>query len=147
MKIIKSFLIVTAGFCAATVSYAQQQQLKTDNSKPAASTVSPPGTRPVLAPDVKPEAKNTTPLKQSEQTEIAAPSPLTREEQVTAPQVKPTLKIVDEKVSTTEPLSAENLKTLNGTAERPKQTAPLTNDQAPKPIQITAPAVKVKENK
>lgn len=147
MKIIKSFLIVAAALGVSTVAHAQQQELKTEIAKPASSSVPPPGTKPALAPDIKPELKNNPPLKRSEQTVVATPSPLTRDEQVRAPQEKPTVKLVDDKVSTTESLSAENLKTLNGTAERPKQATPLTNDQNAKPLPIADPAVlKVKEN-
>ena len=82
MKIIKSFLTVAVILGASTIAQAQQKDLKTDPSKPAATTVPPPGTKPVLAPDVKPDLKNETPLKQSEQPALSTPSPLTRDEQV-----------------------------------------------------------------
>ena len=140
MKFIKSFLIVTVILGASTIARAQSKELKTDPSKPVVTTVPPPGTKPALAPDIKPDMKNETPLKQSEQQPVSAPSPLSRDEQIKDPLEKPKVILADDKASTSQSLGAENLKTLNGTAERPKQAA-LTNDQAVKPLPPAAPAV------
>lgn len=147
MKIIKSFLIVATALGTSTMLYAQQEQIKAETAKPAASTVPPPGSKPALAPDMKPEVKNVQ-LQKSEAAVPATPSPLTREENMKAPQEKPTLKLINEKeVNTTPSLSADNLKTLNGTAEKPKQAAPASNEQNTKPLPIASPVVlKVQQN-
>ena len=55
MKIIKSFFLVTVGIFATTL--LQAQELKTETFKPVKSTVPDPGSKPVLAPDSKPNPK------------------------------------------------------------------------------------------
>lgn len=142
MKIIKSFLLVAAGLFANIL--LQAQELKTETAKPVASAVPPPGSKPVLAADMKPDAKN-MPLKKSEDAAPAAtPSALTRSENIKAPQEKPKLILSDDKEVTTRSLSADEMKTLNGTFERPKPADRPSNDQNAKPLPIAKPAV-VKE--
>ncbi|MFZ1369716.1 MAG: hypothetical protein WAR78_05015, partial [Ferruginibacter sp.] len=71
----------------------------------------------------------------------ATASPLKRDTDIKAPQEKPTVKLSDGNENTTQSLSADNMKTLNGTAERSRQTVPLTNNQNAKPLPISKPAV------
>ncbi|MEO6253324.1 MAG: hypothetical protein ABIO79_08470 [Ferruginibacter sp.] len=130
MKMIQSFLIIATAIAVSNLAHAQQQQMKTEIAKPVASTVPPPGSKPALAPDTK--LVSAIPMVRSENAVVAAPSPLTRN---------------DETKQSTETLSAEKLKTLNGTAERPKQTASVLIDQNATALPIVAPAViKIKEN-
>ena len=145
MKIIKSLLIVATALGASTILYAQQQELKTETAKPVAATVPPPGSKPAVAAEVKPVTAPS--LLRSENVVVAPPSPSTNDAQAATPVVKPTLKLVDDKaVTTTQSLTPDNIKTLNGTAERPKQTAaPAINEQNAKPLPIAAPAVIKKE--
>jgi hypothetical protein len=148
MKIIKSILTAVVLLGTANAIHAQEQQVKTEIAKPAEVTVPAPGSKPAMAPDLKVDTKNNPTFKQSAaQPALTAPTQVNNDVQVTTPLVKPTVKLVDEKASTTASLNAENLKTLNGTTERPKQAAALANDQNMKPLQLAAPAViKPKEN-
>jgi len=100
MKNIKSFLVLAACICTTTLLHAQEVKTeiakKTEAKAPPASTVtSIPSPSPELTPMNGITPKGASP----------ASSPLTRNAN-----------------AATNNLTPEQLKTLNGTAERPKQT-------------------------
>ena len=55
MKIRKFFLLLATGLCATMLVHAQE--IKTQIAKPVESTVPAPGSKPALAPDIKPQLK------------------------------------------------------------------------------------------
>jgi len=140
MKMIKSLLLITAGVCVTTLLHAQEKELKTATAKPVAVTAPPPGTKPAMAATIQPDSK-IKPSGIPGEPVTATASPLKRDTDIKAPQEKPTVKLSDGNENTTQSLSADNMKTLNGTAERSRQTVPLTNNQNAKPLPISKPAV------
>ena len=124
MKIIKSFLFITASLCVTTLVHAQD--IKAEIAKPIESTVPAPGSRPAANTDLIPQPKMIE-FKKSENAVQETPSPYTKVKNDTNPVAS---------------LSAENAKILAGTAERPKQTAPVAASDAPnlKPQTLLAPA-------
>ena len=109
MKIIKSLLIGTVVLCATTLLHAQE--IKTEMLKPTAIKLPPaatitniPSPAPVLMP------MNGVAPKEAPVAALQVPSPLKKEENKN--QVEPNN------------LTSEQLKTLNGTADKPKQIAP-----------------------
>ena len=143
MKIIKTFLLVTVGLCATTL--LQAQEIKTEILKPTAIKLPPASdisNKPSPAPQLKP-MNGVTP--------IEAPSPLKKDENKSQPEDPKTEALTIEANGPKNNLTAEQLKTLNGIAEKPKQTAPavaVLTPQNVKPVMIAAPAPAVvqKEN-
>lgn len=124
MKIIKSFLFITASLCVTTLVHAQD--IKAEIAKPIESTVPAPGSRPAATPELMPQPKMIE-LKKRENAVQETPSPYNKVKNDTNPAAS---------------LSAENAKILAGKAERPKQTTPVAALDAPnvKPQILVAPA-------
>ena len=124
MKIIKSFLFITASLCVTTLVHAQD--IKAEIAKPIESTVPAPGSRPAATPDLISQPKMIE-LRKRENAVQETPSPYNKVKNDTNPAAS---------------LSAENAKILAGKAERPKQTTPVAALDAPnvKPQILVAPA-------
>jgi len=118
MKIIQSFSLITVGLFATTLSLAQE--IKTEVLKPAEIKTPPAaGNKPSPVPELKSQAGITP--KQASVAVLETPSPLKKNENnKLVEESKTEILVRDPKVATNK-LSAENLKTLNGTTERPKQ--------------------------
>ena len=141
MKILKPILLVSLALSVTNLLEAQEMTAKT--SAKTESTIPPAGSKPALAPDMKPETKTASKLMNADPVPATA-SPLTRDQnQMTPEKEKPTFKTIDGK-RITNPLSAENKKTLEGTAKKPQNLAVVPaskNDEQVKPLQLTKPAV------
>jgi hypothetical protein len=140
MKIIKSLLLVSVGLSATLLLHAQE--LKTEVLKqheikaPPASTES---NKPSPLPQLKP-MDGVVP----KEAPVAAqtPSPLKKDENKIQPENLKAIAISKDANGPANKLTPEQLKTLNGTAERPKQTMPAAtlDAQNAKPIIIIAPS-------
>lgn len=142
MKIIKSLLLVSVGLSATVLLHAQE--LKTEVLKqreikaPPASTES---NKPSPAPQLKPMngiAPAAAPVAVAE-----TPSPFKKDkdqQQVNKPQK--TIAVTDAGAAENK-LTTEQLNTLNGTAQRPKQTTPVAalDAQTTKPQILAAPSI------
>ncbi len=138
MKILKSLLLLTVGFCTTTILYAQDvkteiakpEEIKTPN-RAATNTPSP-------APEFKPQPGGALPKAATSSTVAEAPSPLTRKENV-KPEEKEKLEAKTfDAGSIAKPGGEEGRKILAG---KSTSTAPEINNQStidPKP----APQVK-----
>ena len=142
MKIIKSFLLVTRGLCTTTL--LQAQEIKTEILKPTAIKPPPAATItniPSPAPQLNP--MNGVAPKEAPVAATQAPSPLKKDENKSQPEDPKTEALTIEANGPKNNLTAEQLKTLNGIAEKPKQTAPAATLDAPqniKPAILLAPA-------
>lgn len=126
MKIIKSFLFITASLCVTTLIHAQD--IKAEIAKPIESTVPAPGSKPAATANVTPQPKMIE-LRKSENAVQETPSPYK----------------VKNDTNPAASLSAENAKILAGKAERPKLTAPVAALDAPNVVkpQILVPSAPV----
>ncbi len=129
MKIIKPFLLVTVGLCATSLLHAQE--IKTEILKPT-EIKAPPATTitnmPSPAPMLMP--MNGVAPKEAAVVTSPTPSPLNKDEN-------------KKQVGPINNLTSEQLKTLNGIAQKPKSIAPVaTLDAAQniKPVIVSAPA-------
>lgn len=142
MKILKSLLLVSVGLSATALLQAQElktQVLKQSETKaPPASTES---NKPSPLPQLKPMGgivPAAAPVAASQ-----TPSPLKKDEsgnQVNQP--KKATATTDAN-ATENKLTTEQLNTLNGTAQRPKQTTPVAalDAQTAKPQILAAPSI------
>lgn len=118
---------------ASTLIYAQD--LKPEMAKPIENTVPAPGSKVAATAAVAPVPKMKFEVVETA-TQVTA-SPLTRDERSAS---------ADKNANGV--LSAAQMKTLSGKAERPKQVAPVSDDNSAKPLPIAAPVIlKVQENK
>ena len=129
MKIIKTLLLGTVALFATALLHAQE--IKTEMLKPTAIKLPPASdisNKPSPAPQLKP-MNGVAPI-EATVTALQAPSPFNKDENKN--QVEPINN-----------LTAEQLKTLNGIADKPKQIAPAANldaQQNIKPAILLAPA-------
>ena len=136
MKLIKSFLLVTVTLSATTL--LQAQEIKTEVKALPAAVVS---NKPSPAPELKP--MNGVAPKEAPVEATQAPSPLKKDENKNQPEDLKVVVLTKEANGPKNNLTAEQLKTLNGIADKPKQTAPAAAALTPlivKPIMIIAPA-------
>ena len=149
MKIIKSFLLVAVALSATTLLHAQS--LKPELVKETDVKLSPPATtdkKKLPAPELKP-MNGVTPKEAPVVATTQAPSPLKTAENKNQPEDLKVVALTKEANDPKNNLTAEQLKTLNGTAEKPKQTASAAAALTPqnvKPVMITAPAPLVIKN-
>ncbi len=133
MKIIKSLLLISFSLGASIALHAQQQDEKTANPLPAALTKSP-------AADLK-----SAPIPVTNELKAdavpAAPSPFTREDNTKLPgQENMTMKTVDANAAVNQ-LTAEQLKTLNGTGTLPKQSEIAPGTENSKLLPLSKPVI------
>lgn len=146
MKIIQSFLLLTVGFCATTVVYAQE--LKPEIAKPVEIKIAPAAAdnKPSSLPELKPQ-----PGADSKETASSAvgetASPLKKDENVKPNENAKTVALTIEGNETTKNLTAEQLKTLNGVSERPtvKAAVPNTIDNSVRPVPAKPAVGKVQQ--
>lgn len=134
MKIIRSFFLLTVGFCTTTIVYAQE--LKPEIAKPVEIKVSSTIDKTASSlPELKPQQG--TDSKETASPAVAeTPSPLKKEENKIPAENTKTVALAIDAGMATKNLTAEQLKTLNGVAERPKATTavPNTIDNSVRPV-------------
>ena len=151
MKIIKSFLLVAVALSATTLLHAQN--LKPELVKETDVKLPPPATtdkKTLPVPELKP-MNGVTPKEAPVVATTQAPSPLKTAENKNQPEDLKVVALTKEANGPKTNLTAEQLKTLNGTAEKPKQIAAPASSLTPqsiKPAMLIAPAAAVaqKEN-
>ncbi len=146
MKIIKSLLLLTVGFCTTTI--LQAQELKAEIAKPMEiKTPAAANNKPSPKPQLKPQPQVAT----EALADTEAPSPSTRKEDA-KPELKdkPEVKILTPKAIPT-PGGEKGRKTLAGNSEGEKSlgpTTPNTIDQNPKVLlPAKSTATKQEQNK
>ncbi len=104
MKNIKTILLVTISTFAITC--VQAQDVKREIAKPVESTVPPPGSTPMLAPDTKPSPDLTRSKKQQEQPALKEstekPVLVKEKEEAIKPQLVPAQNLITTPVLITE---------------------------------------------
>ena len=151
MKIIKSFLLLTIALGTTTLLHAQN--LKPELVKETDVKLPPPATtdkKTLPVPELKP-MNGVTPKEAPVVATTQAPSPLKTAENKNQPEDLKVVALTKEANDPKNNLTAEQLKTLNGIAEKPKQTAAPASSLTPqsiKPAMLIAPAAAVaqKEN-
>ena len=138
MKILKTLLPIAISICSAIAVQAQQQEEKTAKALPAQLTKAPVAD---TKPTVTPVAIEMT----AADAKVAAPSPLTRDANTKMPE-KENIKFitVDGKATPPNQLTPEQIKTLNGAATLPKQSAIAPGTENIKPLPVLKPVI-VKE--
>jgi len=135
MKIIKSFFLLTVGFCATTILYAQE--LKPEIAKPVEIKIPPAAVdnKPSPVPELKPQP-GADPKETASSAVSDTPSPLKKDENVKPNENAKTVALTIEGNEATKNLTTEQLKTLNGVSERPKVTAAMPNtiDNSVRPV-------------
>ena len=150
MKIIKSFLLVAVALSATTLLHAQN--LKPELVKETDVKLPPPATadkKTLPVPELKP-MNGVTP-KEAPVEATQAPSPLKTAGNKNQPEDLQVVALTKEANGPKNNLTAEQLKTLNGTSEKSKKSelpASSLTPQNVKPVMIVAPAPAVvqKEN-
>ena len=148
MKIIKSLLLGTVALCAPTLLHAQE--IKTEILKPTAIKLPPASdisNKPSPAPQLN--LMNGVAPKEAPVAATQAPSPLKKDENINQPENPKTVALTIEANGPKNNLTPEQLKTLNGIADKPKQVAPAATPDGPqnlKPIILIAPAPLVIKN-
>ena len=141
MKIIKSLLLVSVGLSANVLLHAQE--LKTEVLKQS-EIKAPPASTETNKPSPPPQFKpmNGVVPKEAAVAVSDNPSPLKKDENKIQPEDLKAIAISKDAKGPANKLTPEQLKTLNGTAERPKQTTPAAtlDAQNAKPQIIIAPA-------
>jgi hypothetical protein len=136
MKIIKSLLLLTIGFCTTSILYAQD--VKAEIGKPI--ELKQPSPAPVLKPQNAVAPTETAIVNE-------APSPFKKDEIKNKPdEPKQINKTIDDGTAIN-PTGADNAKTGNGKTDKPKQIAlmPNSNDQSARPLPTTKPAILKKQ--
>lgn len=135
MKIIKSFLLVTFGLCATSLLHAQE--VKTEILKETEIKAPPDNIAPIKpSPALVFKPMNGVAPNEAPAAALQTPSPLKKDEH-------------ESQVGPINNLTAEQLKTLNGIADKPKQIAPAATMDAQqniKPGILLAPAPGVIKN-
>lgn len=147
MKYFKSFLPLTIGLLATAL--LQAQEIKTEiNKQDVFKTMPPPGSTPIPGPAPAPQRKPGS----NTETAAAKGSPSTvnkDEDKTTLNGTKPVILTIDPDQATKK-LTAEQIKIMNGTAEKPKQlsAAQGAGDENAKPVIIPKAVIApVKENR
>ena len=148
MKIIKTLLVGTVALCATALLHAQE--IKTEILKPTAIKLPPASTisnNPSPAPQLIPI--NGVAPKEAPAIASQAASPFKKDENKMQPKEPKTQILTTDATGPKNNLTAEQLKTLNGIADKPKQIAPAATLDAPqniKPAILLAPAPLVIKN-
>ena len=150
MKLIKPFLLLTIALSATTLLHAQN--LKSESVKETDIKLLPPATtdkKTLPVPELKP--MNGVAPKEAPVAAAQTTPELKKYENKTQPET-PKLQVISiDANAANSTLTAEQLNTLNGIAEKPKQTAAPASSLTPqniKPAMLIAPAAPVlqKEN-
>ncbi|MBK8493561.1 MAG: hypothetical protein IPL50_00160 [Chitinophagaceae bacterium] len=146
MKIIQSFFLLTVGFCATTIVYAQE--LKPEIAKPIEVKILPAAidTKPSPVSELKPQP-GPDPKETASSAVAETPSPLKKDENIKPNENAKTVALTIEGNEATKNLTAEQLKTLNGVSEMPKvKTAmPNTIDNSVRPVPAKPAVGKVQQ--
>lgn len=137
MKVIKIILLLSLSLSASIALHAQQPEEKTAiKALPAELTKSP-------AADAKSAVIPVTSELKADAV-VAAPSPFTKEDNTKLPPLENiVLKPIEAKEANSQ-LTAEQVKTLNGTGTLPKQSAIAPGTENDKPLPLSKPVI-VKE--
>lgn len=148
MKIIQSFLLITV--CLGATNLLQAQEIKAEILKPTAIKAPPattitnvPSPAPVLMP------MNGVAPKEAPVTATEAPSPLKKDENKKQPEDPKVVALTINANGPTNNLTAEQLNTLNGIANKPRSIAPAATQDAQQIIKsgiLVAPAPLIIKN-
>ena len=137
MKIIKSLLLVSFGLTASFALHAQQQEEKTAKALPAQLTKA-------AVADTKSTVTPVVIEMTAADAKVAAPSPLTKDDNTKIPEKENIKFITVDGKATSNQLTPEQIKTLNGATTLPKQSAIAPGTENIKPLPVLKPVL-VKE--